>query len=291
MRLPCRIEPGRVAPPSEGGSEVVAARKQLKVPPGLSRGRSRGEERELASAAWLIEDMCQHVGVPDLHDTEMLDVGCGVKFTKLFINHDIPIERYVGLDVYGEMIEFLRRNVDDPRFEYHHMNLKNDLYNPSGDAFTEDIRLPLGHEAFDLICLFSVFTHLPPPDYRTMLKVLRRHIRPNGRLFFTLYINELTPGGHGLVDAWSKNYLVGREDVLSARVAERLEAGLPAIEPFIDLDPAKPLHCAVYSKEYAHELIEGTGWEVLSLSEPDAYIQHHFVCAPVPSSRDLRRAR
>jgi hypothetical protein len=49
---------------------------------------------------------------------------------------------------------------------------------------------------------------------------------------------------------------------------------------FKDLDPSRPLLWAVYSERYARELIEGTGWEVVSLWPPDEYIQHHFVCAP-----------
>jgi hypothetical protein len=37
----------------------------------------------------------------------------------------------------------------------------------------------------------------------------------------------------------------------------------------------------VYSERYARELIEGTGWRVETLSPPEPFIQHHFVCAPV----------
>jgi hypothetical protein len=49
---------------------------------------------------------------------------------------------------------------------------------------------------------------------------------------------------------------------------------------FRDLDPAHPLKWAVYSEEFARELIEGTGWKALTLSPPNVHIEHHFVCAP-----------
>ena len=112
-----------------------------------------------------------------------------------------------------------------------------------------------------------------------MLELVRRYVRPEGRLFFTIYLNELTPGGHGLIDGWVKNLAGGEE--IGTVVSGRFAAGLPAVEPFVDLDPAQPLTWAVYSKEPTYELIESTGWRVLSLSEPGAYIQHHFLCEPV----------
>jgi len=31
---------------------------------------------------------------------------------------------------------------------------------------------------FDLICLFSVFTHMVPDDYIAMLRLLRRFVKP-----------------------------------------------------------------------------------------------------------------
>ena len=53
----------------------------------------------------------------------------------------------------------------DSRFEFHHLPASNDLYNPDGTPLGEFERLPAELEAFDLICLFSVFTHLAPDDY------------------------------------------------------------------------------------------------------------------------------
>jgi hypothetical protein len=48
-----------------------------------------------------------------------------------------------------------------------------------------------------VICLYSVFTHLSPADYVTMLKILRRYVRPEGRLV-PLFVDELTDDGLGL---------------------------------------------------------------------------------------------
>ena len=244
--------------------------RRLHVPDRLRKGARRSEERSIESAVWLIGHMCEHLGLSDLGDTELLDYGCGVKFTQAILERDLPLRRYVGLDADGDMIAFLRENVSDPRFEYFHIDAQNDLYNPDGEPLSEKTVLPIEGQTFDVICLFSVFTHLDPDDYRTLLKLLRRHAKPDGRLFYTLYIAELTPGGHGLIDAFARR--MGHEGSSEGyRPATAEEGG------FRDLDPGRPLMWALFSEEYARELIEGTGWEVVELSQPEEYIQHHFV--------------
>jgi SAM-dependent methyltransferase len=238
----------------------------LHVPLRFRRGgRRRNEEASIRTAVSSIEYMCEHLGLDDLGNTEMLDVGCGVKFTQAFINHGLEIQRYVGVDVFRPMIEFLSENVDDPRFEYHHINSHNPMYNPKGQPLSEATEFPLGSQKFDLICLFSVFTHLAPHDYVSMLRVVRKYVKPDGRLFYSLFIDELTENGHGL---------------LSRRADELGVAEVGKIDTFRDLKPETPLRFAVYSRRYAHELIEGTGWTALSLSPPADHVQHHFVCAP-----------
>lgn len=251
---------------------------ELHVPGRLRRGARRDEQESIDSVPWLVEHMCEHLGIPDLAETEVLDVGCGVKFTQAFLGRGIPVKRYVGVDVYREMIDFLRSTVEDPRFEYHHLNAHNELYNPDGEVLTADTPWPIDGETFDLVCLFSVFTHLAPHDYVTMLRILRRYARSSTRLFFTLYIDERTEGGHGLMDRWYAILDALPEDQLSARLEAQPELLQP--RPFQDLDPRKPLKWAVYSEKYARELMVGTGWQPLELCPPDEYIQHHFVCAP-----------
>jgi SAM-dependent methyltransferase len=256
-----------------------APNEPFQVPPKLRRGARRSDEgAELASAVWLIEHMCAHLGIDDLSASEVLDFGCGVKFTRALINHPLPIKRYVGVDVQPEMIAYLQKHVGDPRFEYHRLDAHNELYNPSGARLSDTTPLPIDGQTFDVICLFSVFTHLAPADYRTMLTLVRRFAMLDGRLFFTLYVDEHTAGGHGLMDSW--NEILGH--VPPEALEQHLQAHPESAEPiktFRDLDPTRPLNWAVYSEAYARELIEGTGWRAISLSPPDEYIQHHFVCA------------
>jgi SAM-dependent methyltransferase len=244
----------------------------LHVPYALRRGAEKSEESSIDEGVWLIEHMCSHLGVADLGQCDVLDFGCGVKFTQAFINRRLPIRRYVGVDVDREVIEFLETSVDDERFEFHRLDAHNALYNPDGEVLSEHMRMPIDGQ-FDVICLFSVFTHLAPHDYVAMLRLLRRFVKPAGQLFFTLFVNERTESGLGLIDSFSA-------------MLERPESGVDFStspsepEDFSDLNPQDPLRWAVYSRKHALELVDGTGWNVEGLFPPDAHLQHHMVCRP-----------
>jgi SAM-dependent methyltransferase len=247
------------------------------IPPSLRRSAITDELATVKGAVALLEQLCDLVGVNDLARCDVLDVGCGVKFTQAILNHDVPIGSYTGVDVYAEMIEFLRSNVDDPRFEYHHVDVRNELYNPDALPMTPHTDLGIGDRMFDVICLYSVFTHLSPSDYMTMLKVLRRHIRADGRLVYTLFIDELTDEGYGLMDSLQRTVAEGMTDLRSSAAANAPRR----VVPFRDVDPSRPLTYALYSREYAHELIGGNGWKPLQLVPPTEHAQHIFVCRPV----------
>lgn len=172
--------------------------------------------------------LARHLGVEHLGDIELLDMGCGTKLVEAILRHQLPIGRYVGIDVYREMIEFLQREVQDPR------------------------------------------------DYREMLKLLRPYIKRGGRLIYSLFVNERTPGGLGLVDDIARR-MATRSPV--SPVTDAVSARAP-VPDFVDMDPAKPLKFALYSREYAMSLVEDTGWIVESLNDPLEHIQHFMVCTP-----------
>ena len=236
----------------------------------------------MESSLWLLDHLCEHLGLDNLGDTEVLDFGCGVRFSHALVSHQLPIKRYVGVDVSRDVIEFLRASITDPRFEYFYVNVHNAMYNPEGELLSEDRELPINGRTFDLICLFSVFTHLAPHDFRTMLALLRRFVKTDGRLFFTLFLDLPTEHGRGLMDGWWAKVMTELPIEQVTRAIEAKLAVAPHTNDFMDLVPHQPLKWAVYTERYARSLIQGTGWKILSLSPPDinAYIQHHFVCAP-----------
>jgi predicted TPR repeat methyltransferase len=217
----------------------------LTVPQNLRRGAKRDEKIQIDQGVELLEVVRDVLNVSSLADVALLDMGCGTKIAQAIINREIPIRRYVGVDVYTEMIAYLRKKVRDPRFSFHAVDFQNDMYNPGGRPMNPAIPLPVGQQTFDAIAAFSVFTHLAPMDYRALLGMLRHHAHDSTRLIFTLFI------------------------------------GANQAEPFLDAFPNKPLRWAYYREDRARALIDGTGWQAIALHAPRPAMQHCFVCRPV----------
>lgn len=249
---------------------------KLDVPRKLNRSAYLDQAEHRRSARVLLALVADAAGRDDLSAVDLLDVGCGTKFSEAIVNDDLPIRSYHGADVNRDVIEHLSAHNPDPRFSYHHVPVRNDLYNPDAPQMGVDTDLGCGDRTFDVITLFSVFTHLPPDDYVVMLRLLRRHVRPDGVLFFTVFINELTEGGHSYTDKIDRRMGGGRS---SFSMAER--QAYRDVPPYLDADPTRPLTYAVYSREHALELIEGTGWEVVAVHDPIREAQHQVVCRPV----------
>lgn len=246
----------------------------IHVPQAFRRGgRKEDEEASVKSGSRLLQLMCEKLGIADLAGKDVLDIGCGNKFTQAILEGGLPINRYVGIDIHPQLIEYLRSNVNDDRFTYFTSNTQNAMYNPGGEPLSENTRLPLAERSFDIICLFSVFTHLAPDDYVLMLKLLRRYIKPDGRLFFSLFVNEQTAGGHGFIDKLAPYFAANFS-------AKELVGGFQGPQDFVDWVPDKPLLRAVYSRGNAIRLVDGAGWEIESLNDPEEYIQHYMICKP-----------
>ncbi len=154
------------------------------------------------------------------------------------------------------------------------------MYNPTGKDLATFELLPVGASRFDLICLFSVFTHLAPHDFEAMLRLLRRHVRPDGVLLFSLFLDD--------PDAWAEEIRkrlesddpeVRRQTAAAVERAGR-EPAASRHPPFVDVRPEKPLEIARYRKDYALELVAANGWEVTELHPPERFIQHYMVCRP-----------
>jgi SAM-dependent methyltransferase len=262
----------------------------LHVPPEFCRNAGtaedlRNEERSINTAVALIDHLCADLGIDSLAGLDVLDFGCGVRFAQAVVNHRLDINRYVGVDVYREMIEYLDANVADPRLEFAHLDAHNALYNPTGRPFDEAAAgLPIVGQ-FDVICMFSVVTHLAPHDYVSVLRLLRRFVRPTGRLFYTLFLDEKTEGGHGLIDKFSRALRNATDPEVKQEISRRVHAPDQQAPPgFRDLDPKRPLLYALYTREHALALIEGTGWAVERVLPPGLHLQHHIVCTPVSPS-------
>lgn len=196
------------------------------------------------SGIWLLEWMRLQIGFDSYADKKVLDFGCGVRFSQAIINTGLPISRYFGVDVFRPMINFLQRNVRDRRFAYYCLDAHNPLYNPRGRALTPDTVLPIDEHDFDIVCMFSVITHLYPDDSRSIFSILRRHVGASGHLFFTCFLDE-------------------------------------AISAFEDRSPGRDGGRCYYNPAYLTELVESCGWrQVCSAPSLGPLVGDSFVYRP-----------
>lgn len=219
----------------------------LDVPEELQRNAPRVREHGADhTGEVLIRLAMRRCGLDSLAECDVLDVGCGVRFTQALINRGIPFKSYSGVEVHRPIVDFLKASVEphDPRFRYAHWNVRNTRYNPDGIAMAAAASLPVPG-TFDIAWLFSVFTHLDPEDTAAMLRLVRGQIRPGGRLMFSALIDERVDG-------------------------------------FCDAVPASPLLRAVYHPRLMRDLVAQAGWRIVSEHDPDPehFVQATFVCAP-----------
>jgi len=108
-----------------------------------------------------------HVG--PLDSARVLDFGCGWGRIIRFFLRDVPPERLTGADHSVEMIEACRTNNQWCNF------VLIQSYPPT----------PFPPESFDLIYLYSVFSHLPEQMHLQLLEEFRRLLVPGGLLIAT----------------------------------------------------------------------------------------------------------
>lgn len=214
---------------------------KFSVPIRFRRGSLRNDERASVESGLALVNLISKITPID--GTKILDFGCGVKLVQALLEGDFEHKKYVGVDVYREMIEFLSANVQDARFEFATLDFYNKMYNKQGARVSGDSKLPITDDVFDIVTMFSVVTHMEPEDTLATLKILRGYAAPTGILIFSAFIDP----------------------------AQR--------EDFLDKIPDKRLLNAVYRKDFLEGLIGKAGWKISSFNRPIAsVIQHHYVC-------------
>jgi len=186
------------------------------------------------------------LGWPDLAGKDLLDVGCGVRFTQTIINRGLAIGSYTGVEIDAPLVQYLSENVADSRFAFHHWNVHNAMYNPGGEKLTPATRPPFARtQRFDAIWLYSVLTHTCPQDTACLLRILRRHVKRDGALLFSAFVDD-------------------------------------AVETFEDRLKDQPLMNAFYGEKYLRRLAQDAGWHVQTRFDgwTDIAMQTLFVCRP-----------
>jgi SAM-dependent methyltransferase len=192
----------------------------------------------------LLRGLARRIGRLDLAGLDLLDIGCGVRFTQTLINRHLAFASYTGVEVFLPIVEWLKEHVEsrDERFRFVHWNVHHAMYNPKAPRMDTYETIPVD-DAYDVVMGYSLFTHLPPDDAACMLRLARMVVRPHGYLFFTAFCDDSIP-------------------------------------QFEDRVPEKPLLKAYYNNLYLEDLITNTGWTLVSYKPPGGHMMDSFLCQP-----------
>jgi SAM-dependent methyltransferase len=126
----------------------------------------------------------------------VLDIGCGVGRLPIGILDQVgDIRAYRGVDIQSKSIRWCKLHIGDahPGFQFRRIDVRNRCYNPRGVPLNESFRLPFDDEAFDVIYLYSVFSHMLQDDVSVYLSEFSRLLAPGGRVFLTAFLEEGVP--------------------------------------------------------------------------------------------------
>lgn len=123
-------------------------------------------------------------------DSLVMDVGCGCGRTARLLAGNPNVARYTGFDVVRPYIEWCRRFFDEQwpgRFEFHHLDIRSERYNPGGAIPGSEARFPAVNGSVDFIYAASLFTHLYPADLQHYAGEMCRVLRPGGRALISIH--------------------------------------------------------------------------------------------------------
>jgi len=187
-----------------------------------------------------------HVGLEE--DMSVCEIGCGIGRDAIPLADILapPNGRYLGIDIIRPSIDWCRDNISKryPHFTFTWFDERNQLFNPTGTLSTLDMRIPVDDASVDRIILQSVFTHLLQPEIEHYLREFRRILRPNGRVFATVFIYDAAILASARATNLTKWNLTFEHEVApGCRIN----------------DPRFPLQAVAYTRECLEEMITRTG--------------------------------
>jgi SAM-dependent methyltransferase len=161
----------------------------------------------------------------------VLDVGCGVGRLPIGILAQAKsLSGYVGVDVDPAVISWCEKYLKSGA-SFHAVNVLNQRYNPGGAALSGNFHFPFRDHSFDVLYLYSVFSHMLPDDINVYLAEFHRLMKTTGTLFFTAFAEDGVPD-----------------------VSEN--------PPDYRMRWSSPLHCVRYEKSFLTRLLARQGFRI-----------------------------
>lgn len=125
-----------------------------------------------------------------------LEIGCGPGRLAIGILKSVgEIKQYSAIDVNKTSVEWCNKYIQEkhPTFNFIHLDVANPRYNKNGKLEQDSISLPFEDRTFDIIYLYSVFSHLVTKDVETYCSEFARLLKPHGKVFLTAFVEKNVP--------------------------------------------------------------------------------------------------
>lgn len=107
-------------------------------------------------------------------NSNILDIGCGTGSLIIKIQNELKsTTQYVGTDLIYKAIDYCKKKF--PEYEFYQNSMTT---------------LPQLNKKFDLVVLFSVFSHMKPDEIQLMLKQIFLVLKPDGKVIATVPISQ-----------------------------------------------------------------------------------------------------
>ena len=173
--------------------ENVMERIDLPAPP---RGLANVYDTKPDHESWMAVGVCNAENLVRLGGLKrgeaLLDVGCGAGRLAMALSPEFAGagSRYEGVDPHQEGVNWAQQNITPryPDFRFRHIDVFNAAYNKVGAGEERVATLPYDDNAFDIVALFSVFTHITTAGVLRYLDEIHRVLKPGGRMFATFFL-------------------------------------------------------------------------------------------------------
>jgi cyclopropane fatty-acyl-phospholipid synthase-like methyltransferase len=124
--------------------------------------------------------------------SRLLDFGCGPGRVAIGLIASEWSGSYLGVEVQNRHVSWATSDITSrfPDFRFVWVDASNDRYNPDG---SEPNRLPVDDAWVDLICAFSVFSHMLSDQTAAYLSEFRRALTSDGKAFITAFVADDVP--------------------------------------------------------------------------------------------------
>jgi ubiquinone/menaquinone biosynthesis C-methylase UbiE len=182
----------------EAESRGYVLHRGYRLPPKNMRGRMCGDAFRTDSFFFLtgVLEATKFPGKLGYRKgSRILDIGSGLGRLATGLLAEFGEVQYLGIDANQDFVRWCQEHIEKlhPSLRFVHLDMVNEMYNPSGTVEGSNLRLPVDDTSIDIAYLWGVFTNMGPEDVKAYVRELARMLHPQGRCFLTACVEDDVP--------------------------------------------------------------------------------------------------